>query len=104
MPTDWLLGNQGEGIKMGLKTKVLTLKGNSAEFISNGKYSLLENVSKLSYEYVSLVPVTGPPPMHKGFMSIEIHHGVQASGRYKPDLTRNPEMFRMGLLCSTIAQ
>lgn len=44
-------------------------------------------------EFMPLVLVTGPTPMHKGFMSIKIHNGVQASGRYEPDLTRNPKMF-----------
>lgn len=48
--------------------------------------------------------VTGPTPMGKGFMSIEIHNGVQASGRYEPDLTRNPKTFRWVFCDNTIGR
>lgn len=49
-------------------------------------------------EFAPLVLVIGPTPMHKGFKGIKIHNGVQASGRYEPDFTRDPKMFRMCLL------
>lgn len=49
-------------------------------------------------ESVPVVLVTGPNPVHKGFKDITIHNGIQASGRYEPDLTRNPEIFGMCLL------